>query len=151
MMKSIFLKIEGINGESLDASHQGWIDVNSYSWGVRRNGEGKGPGKVSYHNLIAHCQIDKATPAALLFASNGNLIRKIQLSLCKAGDGMIESGRVTLENAIIAEVILDGDREACYEFQADKVKFQYWEQTAAGLTGAESRMGWDIRNSASCF
>lgn len=150
-MESVFLKIEGVTGESQDAAHPGWIDVSSYSWGVRRKGEGVGPGKVSYHNLIAHCHIDKATPAALLFASNGNRIKKIQLSLCIAGDGMIEFCRVTLENVIIAEVILDGAREASYEFQADKVKLQYWEQTAAGLTGAESRMGWDIKNSTSCF
>ena len=149
-MESLFLKIEGVSGESKDAAHQGWIDVKSYSWGVRRT-EGTGPGKARYRNLSAHCYIDKATSAALLFASNGNPIKKVQLSLCKAGDGMIESCRVTLENVIIAEVIFEGVNQVMYVFQADKVKFQYWEQTATGLTGAESRMGWDIKNSESCF
>ncbi|MGD8106457.1 Hcp family type VI secretion system effector [Pantoea sp. FN0302] len=149
-MESIFLKIDGISGEAKDAAHQGWIDVKSYSWGVRRN-EGRGPGKACYRNLAAHCYIDKATSGALLFASNGNLIKKVQLSLCKAGDGMIESCRVTLENVIISEVNFENINRVMYEFQADKVKFQYWEQTAAGIKGAESRMGWDIKNSSSCF
>lgn len=149
-MESLFLKIDGVSGESKDAAHQGWIDVKSYSWGVRRN-EGMGPGKARYRNLTINAYIDKATPAALLFASNGNSIKKVQLSLCKAGNGMIESCRMTLENVIIAEVLLEGVHQVIYVFQADKVKFQYWEQTAAGLTGAESRMGWDIKNSSSCF
>ena len=148
-MESVFLKIEGASGESKDAAHQSWIDVKSYSWGVRR--DGSGPGKARYRNLAAHCYIDKATSAALLFASNGSLVKKVQLSLCIAGDGMVESCRVTLENVIISEVILEGRHQVMYTFQADKVKFQYWEQTAAGLTGAESRMGWDIKNSSSCF
>lgn len=149
-MESIFLKIDGISGESKDAAHQGWIDVKSYSWGVRRTA-GTGPGKASYRNLAAHCYIDKATSAALLFASNGNLIKKVQLSLCKSGKGMIESCRVTLENVIISEVTFEEVNRIMYVFQADRVKFQYWEQTAAGLTGAESRMGWDIKNSSTCF
>lgn len=150
-MESIFLKINSISGESKDTAHQGWIDVTSYSWGVRRKGEGSGPGKANYRNLATHCYIDKATSAALLFASNGNRIKNVQLSLCKAGNGMIESCRVTLEDVIITEVILEGIHQVMYEFQADKVKFQYWEQAASGIKGAESRMGWDIKNSTSCF
>ncbi len=29
-----FLKIEGIEGECKDASHRGWLDVTSFSWGM---------------------------------------------------------------------------------------------------------------------
>ncbi|MGD8106460.1 Hcp family type VI secretion system effector [Pantoea sp. FN0302] len=150
-MESVFLKIAGLTGESQDAAHQGWIDVKSYSWGVHRNGNVAGPAASRYKNLTVHCPIDKATAAVLLFASNGNRIKAIQLSFCKAGNGMIESCRLTLENVIVIDANLDHISEAAYAFQADKVKFQYWEQTAAGIKGAESRMGWDIKNSSSCF
>ena len=64
---------------------------------------------------------------------------------------MIESCRITLENVTVTDVNLDDVAEAAYEFQVDKVKFQYWEQAASGIKGAESRMGWDIKNSTSCF
>ncbi|QFS62476.1 Hcp1 family type VI secretion system effector [Pantoea dispersa] len=146
--------IDGINGESQDSSHQGWTDANSYSWGVRRNGEGVGPGKTNYHNLTVHCQVDKTTAPALLYASNGNKIRKVELSACKAGGEQVEYYRVTLEGVIISEVLLRDmgmSTDVEYEFQADKVKFQYWEQSASGIKAAESRMGWDIKNSQSCF
>lgn len=153
-MNSVFLKIEGITGESKDTSHQGWIDIDSYSRGVRRSGEGKGPGKANYHNLTVHCQVDKATAPALLYASNGNRISQVELSACKAGGEQIEYYRVTLEGVIITEVLLrDSSMSADveYAFQADKVKFQYWEQSTLGVKGAENRMGWDIKNSQSCF
>lgn len=150
-MESTFLRIEGITGESQDAAHQGWIDVKSYTWGVWRNGDAAGPGASRYKNLTVHCPVDKATAAVLLFASNGNRVKAIQLSLCKAGNGMIESCRITLENVTVTDVNLDHIAEAAYAFQADRVKFQYWEQAASGIKGAESRMGWDIKNSTSCF
>jgi len=31
-----FLKIDGIKGESTDASHKGWIEISSFSWGASR-------------------------------------------------------------------------------------------------------------------
>ena len=58
---------------------------------------------------------------------------------------MIESCRITLENVTVIDVNLDHATEVACAFQADKVKFQYWEQAASGIKGAESRMGWDIK------
>lgn len=153
-MNNIFFKIDGITGESKDSTHQGWTDVDAYSWGTRRNGDGIGPGKTNYHNLTVHCQVDKATAGALLFSSNGNKIKSVTISACKAGGTQIEYYRITLENVIIMEVLLRDNgsiTDVEYEFQADKVKFQYWEQGSIGIKGAESRMGWDIRNSTSYF
>ncbi|QKJ85095.1 type VI secretion system tube protein Hcp [Paramixta manurensis] len=84
-MNNVFLKIDGVAGESRDSAHKGWIDVDSYTWGTRRKGDGIGPGKTNYHNLSVHCQAEKSTPGALLYASNGNRIKKVELSACKAG------------------------------------------------------------------
>ncbi|GLR08990.1 hypothetical protein COO59_00105 [Mixta theicola] len=153
-MNSTFLKIDGIMGESKDSLHQGWTDVESYSWGVSRKGEGSETGMTNYHHLTVHCQVDKATAATLLFASNGNKIKKVELSACKAGGEQVEYYRITLENDIVMEVLLNESGSMTdieYEFQADKVKFQYWEQAAIGRRGAETRMGWNIKDSTSYF
>lgn len=153
-MNNIFIKVDGIAGESKDSAHQGWMDVNAYSWGASR---GVGPGDVAmvnYRNLVVHCSVDKGTPAMLLRASNGNKIKTVELSACKAGGTQIEYYRVTLENVLIIEVLLRDNgatTDVEYEFQADKVKFQYWEQSGLGGKSAESRMGWDIKNSLSFF
>lgn len=137
-----------------NAAHSGWIDIESYSWGTRRNSEGGGVGKANYHNLSVHSLVDKSTAGLLMFASNGNRIKKVELSACKAGGGQMEYYRITLENVIVAEILFHDNgviTSVEYEFQADKVKFQYWEQGAIGGKGAETRMGWDIKNSVSYF
>lgn len=68
--------------------------------------------------------------------------------------GTWEYYRITLENVVIVEVLLRDHGAATdieYEFEAEKVKFQYWEQGGMGGKGAETRMGWDIKNSTSYF
>jgi len=153
-MNNIFLKVDGVPGESRDAVHQGWMDVDAYSWGVNRSTGEVGGAISNYRNLIVHCQVDKGTSAMLLRASNGNKVKTVELSACKAGGEQVEYYRVTLENVIITGVFLRDNgavTDVEYEFQADKVKFQYWEQGSIGVKGAESRMGWDIKNTISCF
>jgi type VI secretion system secreted protein Hcp len=46
----IFLKFEGIPGESTQAAHAGWFEVTSFSWGVSQPG-GNGPACSTSHNL----------------------------------------------------------------------------------------------------
>ncbi|GLR08665.1 Hcp family type VI secretion system effector [Mixta theicola] len=146
-MNSLYLNVDHVAGESQDAHHAGWIDVLSHSWGNRRGAAGNA--LVNYQNLTVHALIDKATPTMLLYASNGCRLRKVELSACKAGFGAIEYYRITLENVFVAQVMLNdsGDLPSVeYEFEADTVKMQYWEQTAKGGKGAETRYGWDIKN-----
>jgi type VI secretion system secreted protein Hcp len=33
---SVFMNYEGIQGESSDKNHKGWMDIESWSWGTRR-------------------------------------------------------------------------------------------------------------------
>ncbi|QKJ88560.1 type VI secretion system tube protein Hcp [Paramixta manurensis] len=153
-MNSVFLKIDGVSGESKDAMHQGWIDADTWSWGTQHNDTQAGPGKSHFSNLVVHCRVDKATAGLLLYSANGTKRRKVEISACKAGDGQQEYYRITLENVMITDVGLrDNGMQAdvTYEFQGDRVKFQYWEQADAGGKAAETRMGWDIKNSSSCF
>ena len=64
MAADYFLQITGIDGESTDAKHKGWIDVESWSWGetnpgVRATGGGAGAGKVQmqdFHFATTHEQ-----------------------------------------------------------------------------------------------
>ncbi len=151
-MNNLFLKVENVAGESKDAGHSGWTDILSYHWGVTRAESGN---KAAHHlNLTVQAMVDKSTPAIFLYASNGNKLTKVELSACKAGGAQVEYYRITLENVFVAGVILnDGGAGSGvqYEFQADSVKIQYWEQGVTGGRGAETRSGWNIRNNTSSF
>ena len=49
MASDMFLKVDGIDGESSDDKHSGEIEVLSYSWGVRqqRSGSASSAGNLS--------------------------------------------------------------------------------------------------------
>jgi type VI secretion system secreted protein Hcp len=86
----MFLKIDGIEGESADHKHKGEIDLESWSWGASNSGSahmggGAGTGKVSMHDFSFTMQINKATPKLAEKCATGEHIKKAVLTCRKAG------------------------------------------------------------------
>lgn len=155
MSIDMFLRVEGVTGESQDANHKTWTDINSFSWGASQPnnmsvGGGGGTGKVSFQDLHVNALIDKSTPAILKQCATGKHIPMVELSICKAGGGQIEYVRIILQDVMVTSVRFTGSHEddtvgIVYTFQASQVKQQYWEQTMKGGKGAESATGWSIK------
>ena len=81
--------------------------------------------------------------------SGGKHINKVELSACKAGDPQIEYMRITLEEVLLTGLTCNGTSASewvnmTYNFQAARVRQQYWEQTEKGGRGAETAAGWNI-------
>ena len=68
-----FLKIDGIKGESQDASHRDEIEINSWSWGASNPvfAGGGGTGKVSMQDFHFVCNHDKSSPLLMLACAQG--------------------------------------------------------------------------------
>ncbi|WP_034948179.1 Hcp family type VI secretion system effector [Erwinia oleae] len=155
MAIDMFLKVDGVTGESKDSNHNGWTDITSFSWGATQPGNmnvggGGGAGKVNFNDLRIEALIDKSTTALLKFCSSGKHIAKVEVSVCKAGGAQIEYARVTLEDVLVTSMNYNrtdnGDTlTMTYTFQASKVKQQYWEQSSSGGKGPESSAGWNIK------
>jgi type VI secretion system secreted protein Hcp len=154
MAIDMFLKVEGASGESADANHKDWIDIQSYSWGATQNGTmssggGGGSGKASFNDLHVSTSMDKATPSILKHCSSGKHLGEVKLSICKAGGSQIEYSTVVLKDVLVTSVQFSGGSgeqvQTSYSFQSSKVEQHYWVQTAQGGKGAESQMGWDIK------
>ena len=67
MAQDVFIQINGIDGESLDASHQDEIDVIGWRWKVSQqakmmSGSGGGAGKATVSDLEFTHQLDRASP-----------------------------------------------------------------------------------------
>ncbi len=155
MALDMFMRIEGVNGESRDANHKNWTDVKSFSWGAEQPGSmhtggGGGTGKVNFNDLKVTTAIDKAAPTILKNCATGQHLAKVEISVCKAGGTQIEYSRTTLEDVLITGVKFIGanENEALiieYSFQAAKVRNQYWEQSDKGTKGAEVQMAFNIK------
>jgi type VI secretion system secreted protein Hcp len=154
MAVDMFMKVDGIEGESKDGSHKNEIDVLSWSWGMSQSGTGhvgggSGAGKVSVHDLSFTKFTDKSTPDLLLSCAMGKHITEAKLTVRKAGGDPLEYLIVTMEDIIITSVQTGGsggeDRlTENVSINFAKVKVDYTEQAAKGAAAAKPKMGWDI-------
>src|SRR6185503_3172373 len=90
MAGAIFLKIDGIDGESGFDGHKGEIDVLSWSWGLSQGatthvGGGGGSGKANVQDLTFVHSIDLSSANLLKNCFTGKHIANALLTQRKAG------------------------------------------------------------------
>src|ERR1700712_938232 len=109
----MFLKLEGITGESKDSVHKGEIDVLAWSWGMSNAGTahvggGAGAGKVSVQDLTFTKDVDKGTTVLSLACCNGKHFKQAMLTVRKAGENPLEYLKIKMENLLISSVSSGG-------------------------------------------
>jgi type VI secretion system secreted protein Hcp len=154
MAVDMFMKFDGIDGESKDDKHKGEHDVLAWSWGMSQSGSahvggGGGTGKVSVQDLSFTKYIDKGSPDIMLNCCQGKHINKATLTVRKAGGDPLEYLKIAMEEVIVSSVSTGGsggeDRlTENITINFAKVKVDYKEQTEKGGVGATPKMGWDI-------
>ena len=115
MPESDFLKIDGVEGESEDANHKGWIEVVYYNWGVNQSktavsGTGKPvASKASFDNLHINKYVDKSSTDIIKQCIVANpVIKEVILHLCIAGETHEPFLIFTLKNCVIANTKFGG-------------------------------------------
>lgn len=154
MAIDMFLKLDGIKGESADHKHKDSIDLLSWSWGGHQTGSthvgsGSGSGKVSFQDLSIHKYIDCGTSPLWKHLADGKHIPKGELIIRKAGGDALEYFVLKLENIIISSASTGGSHgdERLTEnisLNFGKFKLIYKKQNADGSAGAPVETGWDI-------
>ena len=107
MAVDIFLKLDGIKGESQDSKHKEEIDVMSYSFGASQSGTmsyggGGGAGKVQFQDLSFTHRVDKSSPILFLHCANGAHIKEATLTNRKAGKEQQEYLVVKLYDVLVS-------------------------------------------------
>ncbi len=107
-----FLKIEGIDGESLASGHEGSIELYSFSWGVsnpsrREAGSGIATGRRTYEPIRFIKRYDKASPILAKHCATGKHIAKATITLRRGGStGRVEDYyTIQLEDCFITSVV----------------------------------------------
>ena len=90
MALDIFLKLDGIKGESTDTQHREEIVVASFSWGLSQQrttstGGGAGASKASFQDLHVVTNVSQASPQLFLASAAGRHIETAVLTCRKAG------------------------------------------------------------------
>jgi len=101
----MFLKIDGIVGESTDKQHAGEMDVLAWSWGestgTARTRHGVGP--VSCITDLSLTKfVDSASPALIMDGMTGKISQTAVLTVRKAGERPVEYFTLTMKNVTIS-------------------------------------------------
>ncbi len=154
MAVDMFFKIDGIDGESKDASHTNEIDVLAWSWGMSQSatthiGGGGGSGKVNVQDISFTKYVDKSSPELMKACMTGRHIATATLVVRKAGDKPLEYMTIKISDIIVSSVSTGGsggeDRlTENISLNFSQVDYTYIEQTDTGAEGAKPDVKWDI-------
>jgi len=151
----MFLKMDGVEGESTDKTHGKEIDVLSWSWGASQSGSmaaggGGGAGKVSMQDLSITKHIDKSSPKLFEALATGKHLKEAKLVLRSAGGSQVEYLVITLSDVLVSGYSTGGssgdDRPTeSISLNFAQIKMSYVEQDTKGSAGAAVEFGWDIK------
>ena len=106
----MFLKIDGIAGESLDKVHKGDVDVLAWSWGASTSSTAatRQVGCVSVQDFSFTKYFDVASPKLILNMANGQRIANAKLTVRKAGQNPLEYMTIEMNNVVVTSLTTGG-------------------------------------------
>jgi type VI secretion system secreted protein Hcp len=157
-LQAMFIKLDGINGESKDSKHTDWIDVLSWGTGIDQAastsfGAGVTTGKANFDEVWFAHYVDKATATILSKAASGEVVPKAQLHCCRISGDMGTYLDMTLENCVVSSVRVEGATNsprviARVGLSFTKMKTETKAQNEKGSLVAGGNMTWDIKRNA---
>lgn len=155
MSQDLFLQLDGIEGESTDFLHMGWIEALSFSLGAKQRGlseaEGAARGKASFTHVTITKHSDISSPPLLLCLAQNALLKTAVLESCQAADEKHVFTRITLSDVTIASFQMGQDEEKgvpleSLELNYASIEFEYIPLNVKGKTQAKRMMQWYIRS-----
>lgn len=154
----VFLRLDGIKGESQNPKFKDYIDVLSYTQSFRNTnthstGGGGGNGKVQCGSITVLKNIDLSSPELIAMVTTGLHIKRATLVFTSTTDrGVATYYRVTLTDVLVTEVDQTDNPDAGKIVEkiildAATYRFEYRPQTAQGTSGPVVDFGFDcMRN-----
>jgi type VI secretion system secreted protein Hcp len=155
-----YLRIDGIEGESTDEKHAGWIEIVRFGIGVRQEVSatasscgGAGAERTDFSDFIVRKLCDKSSPKLALACAAGTHIDKIIVELCRAGTDKQPYMVYTMQNCIISRVITTSGSNLAGKFPAEtirinfgRIEYRYIQQNRKG-GGPVGNVagGWDLQ------
>jgi type VI secretion system secreted protein Hcp len=158
MASDVYLKVDGLEGESNDSKHKNEVEVLSFSWGVTQaitgtvssagtfTGQRCDMGPLTIQKLF-----DKASPKAAQACAAGDHFASAVLTLCRAGGDKQPYMEYKLSDVLLSSVQVGGAGEGgvpseSWSLQYSKIEMKY---TQIGLDGKPAgqgaAVGWDLK------
>jgi type VI secretion system secreted protein Hcp len=155
----IYLKLDGIDGESEEKGYEKQIEMLSVSWGVSKphsfqyGGGGSSAGNPTASDISVMKMYDKSSPTLFQYCCTGKTIATATLTFTKpAGDNQskLEYLVVTLTDVLVTsqqESGSGGDMHGLSESISlgfKKIEVKHKSQEDAGVEGATNQKSYDF-------
>ena len=154
MADDMFLKLDGVDGESIDDTRKNDIDLISWAFGAAQAGTahaggGAGAGRVQIHDLTIVKKVDRSSAILLSLCCKGEHVPKALITVRKAGGSPLEYLKVHLEKVLVSGYSTGGKQTAdelteTLTLNFAKARLEYTPQTDNGIGAPSIIKGWDI-------
>jgi type VI secretion system secreted protein Hcp len=152
----MFLKLDGIKGESTDNDHRDEIDVLAWSWG-----ESSGTARIRRGAVPPACiqdvaitkYIDKSSPLLIMHTVQGTVIPEAKLTMRAGGGSSLEFLVIRMTNVMITSYSTggSGSEDRLTEnitIRSERMVGEYQPQNAKGVKDGPPVV-WDISGQSS--
>ncbi len=167
-MFDVFLKIDGIPGESTDDKHKDWIEILSVKHGMtqpasstRSSAGGATAERTNHEDYEVVKYLDKASPKIFESLCKGTHHKSVDLEFCRAGGNKELYMKINMEEVLISSVkhlgssqqktagAAQGTGDAfpkeAVAFNYGRIKWTYTQQKRKdGSGGGNIAGGWDL-------
>jgi type VI secretion system secreted protein Hcp len=155
----MFLKLDGVDGESQDKDHKNEIDIQGFklsSKSPRDASTGQATGKVRFTNLTIRSNIEKGTAKLFDKLTKNEKISSAVLVCRKAGKEQFTYFKITLTDCFLARVEVGaggGDGSSLippceFDIEFGKIEIESKEQVSTGPTSGPVKSIYDLRSNA---
>ena len=153
---ALFIKFDGIDGESKDKDHKGWTDLNSFSWGVSKAGEGatgqtRRRGIATVHDINCSKEYDKSSPKLSEAVLTGKVFPKVEIhNTATFGDARAAFMKFELKNVAVTHCDMsaagqgDAVPSESFSLNFDELKQTYVEYDNKGSKKGNVEMTWKV-------
>lgn len=155
----MFLKLEGIEGESNDDKKKNHIEIDSFQFGGSNTGSfstatGGGTSKVNLQDIHFTKHIDKSSPNLFSVLTTGKHIDKATVTVRKAGGDPKDYFTITLTPCLVSSYNISGHDgggmpQESFSLNFDKVEFEYKTQDDKGNLGASIKKTYETSSNKS--
>jgi type VI secretion system secreted protein Hcp len=151
--QTIFLKLDGIEGNTVHKDYKGWIQVTGLEQSTSNaisfsTGGGAGAGKVKFGEFIIKKAIDKTSASLLLNTATGRHLRQAVVAF--AGFDGIATYTITLSDVVLSGITTSSEcKPNCITTEQVSLSFAKTEWVYKDKNGTITKGGWDtVRNTA---
>lgn len=157
MAIDVYMRIDGIKGESMDEKHKDWLECSSVTWGIHQprsatasTGGGHTAERAELSEITFTKLADLSSPILMQHCAMGKTIPKAKLEFMRADaqGERIKYFEIELKNVLIGHIepsIHPGDILTEHVgLKFSKVKWKYTQQKISGGSGGNTAGGWDL-------